>query len=569
MKVESGFWDQYRDEAESATYDPSDDEIRIYTGYVPRSMYLALRDAGFGRAPVQGCFFQVWTPEREDVALALCDEIETEGTTLAERAEDRYIRFAGYRDNAASRAHEQAERSRQAIEGIPFGQPILVGHHSERKHRKAIEKAQRAASKTVEEFDRRDYWKWRAQGVIRNAAHKFAPGTTYRRIKSLRTELRKMKRDRKRTPESFRSFVWWWVAERREDEDGQFVLENHRHMRFADLSREDQLELRTEYIENVLERRPWYDRWIDHLEGQIFYWESIYEVVRTDGLEGSTNEQREIRKGDWIRNRRWGGWARVVRVNKSRETGLISTVSVDMNTYTQRFCIRKWDYENIAQVLSEKQYQQLTETEKLGRENCGPRAQKAVDEEKEEAKELVDKVEQVETVVTYDNDYHPTPGDVAGRMVDLLNVPDLLARFGLFSQFLEPSSGDGRLIRWLQEQWPGLKVDFCELNATGQRLSEKAGGKLVCADFLEYEPRELYSGIVMNPPYSKRAWIAHLKKAMHVLAVGGRLVALLPTGALYQIEHYLDLLDAEQIDLGSVFEGTQIETSIVVIEKEG
>lgn len=39
---------------------------------------------------------------------------------------------------------------REEASGIPFGQPILVGHHSERRHRRAIERANAAASKSVE-----------------------------------------------------------------------------------------------------------------------------------------------------------------------------------------------------------------------------------------------------------------------------------------------------------------------------------------------------------------------------------------------------------------------------------
>lgn len=45
---------------------------------------------------------------------------------------------------AAARAQQQGEASlssaRQLVEGIPFGQPILVGHHSEKRHRRTLEK---------------------------------------------------------------------------------------------------------------------------------------------------------------------------------------------------------------------------------------------------------------------------------------------------------------------------------------------------------------------------------------------------------------------------------------------
>jgi hypothetical protein len=39
---------------------------------------------------------------------------------------------------------------REEVSGIPFGQPILVGHHSEGRHRRAIARAERAMDRAVE-----------------------------------------------------------------------------------------------------------------------------------------------------------------------------------------------------------------------------------------------------------------------------------------------------------------------------------------------------------------------------------------------------------------------------------
>ena len=51
-----------------------------------------------------------------------------------ERLEVRAIKAHGMSDQRWGAAHA-------AVAGIPFGQPILVGHHSERRHRRAIERA--------------------------------------------------------------------------------------------------------------------------------------------------------------------------------------------------------------------------------------------------------------------------------------------------------------------------------------------------------------------------------------------------------------------------------------------
>lgn len=53
----------------------------------------------------------------------------------------------------------------ESATGIPFGQPILVGHHNENRHKRTIERAHKAMDKCVEERDkaidyrrRAEYW---------------------------------------------------------------------------------------------------------------------------------------------------------------------------------------------------------------------------------------------------------------------------------------------------------------------------------------------------------------------------------------------------------------------------
>lgn len=59
---------------------------------------------------------------------------------------------------AAERAEAQSEAAykradlREEASGIPFGQPILVGHHSERRHRAAIKRADNAMRASIEEM---------------------------------------------------------------------------------------------------------------------------------------------------------------------------------------------------------------------------------------------------------------------------------------------------------------------------------------------------------------------------------------------------------------------------------
>lgn len=72
---------------------------------------------------------------------------------------------------AAARAEAKANAAfrrgdlREEVSGIPMGQPILVGHHSERRHRNAIKRAQRAMRAGIEASERAKQLSQRAAAV--------------------------------------------------------------------------------------------------------------------------------------------------------------------------------------------------------------------------------------------------------------------------------------------------------------------------------------------------------------------------------------------------------------------
>jgi hypothetical protein len=295
---------EYKHEVDYATYDPEDDKLRIYSGRVSKELYDILAEAGYRRAYKQGCFFATWQPRREDLALELCGEIEDEDSTLLDRAGERQERFATYSDNAARRARQRHQASHDAVKGIPLGQPILVGHHSERAHRAAIKRAQNHATKAVEESRRRDYWSRRAKSALRNANRKAAPGPTARRIKKLKAELRKCQRMIDPQGKDWHDAESWSRSFHKKTDD--------------------------EIAQMWEQRVAYYSRWIEHLEGQVEYWETIYTE------SGGVNADRhgwDLKKGGWVRGR-WG-WGQVQRVNKGQD-GEISSVSLDKETFKTR-----------------------------------------------------------------------------------------------------------------------------------------------------------------------------------------------------------------------------------------
>ena len=79
--------------------------------------------------------------------------------SAAERDAEKREQAAARADRMDSRAEKRSAEAQRRFEasdlreeksGIPFGQPILVGHHSERKHRNAIERAHQNLGKGEE-----------------------------------------------------------------------------------------------------------------------------------------------------------------------------------------------------------------------------------------------------------------------------------------------------------------------------------------------------------------------------------------------------------------------------------
>lgn len=91
--------------------------------------------------------------------------IRADGFNTQERAKRKAEKLKGYASNAIKRSNEAYKKSdlSESATGIPFGQPILVGHHSENRHRRTIERAHKAMDKCVEERDKASDYKRRAE----------------------------------------------------------------------------------------------------------------------------------------------------------------------------------------------------------------------------------------------------------------------------------------------------------------------------------------------------------------------------------------------------------------------
>ena len=96
----------------------------------------------------------------------------TDGTNHQTRAAARAQKYDEWAAAAQQRSNDAFQRSENAVAGIPFGQPILVGHHSESAHRNAIKRSDSAMRKCVEESDKArshesksEYWERKAEVI--------------------------------------------------------------------------------------------------------------------------------------------------------------------------------------------------------------------------------------------------------------------------------------------------------------------------------------------------------------------------------------------------------------------
>ncbi|MER6977654.1 ParB/RepB/Spo0J family partition protein, partial [Streptomyces carpinensis] len=171
---------------------------------------------------------------------------------------DRYSDRAG---RAAARSDARYQASK-AISDYMTGEPIKVGHHSEARHRRDIERMDGHMRASIQEEKKSSYWSDRARAAENYERFRKDPYRTRRRLKKLRADLRQKER---------------YVAEAAEKGwDGE------------------------RYEVDVLDLRE-----------EIALWEQIVEQAKAEGVKIWGPE--DFAPGDYVRY--LGSWYQVKRVN--------------------------------------------------------------------------------------------------------------------------------------------------------------------------------------------------------------------------------------------------------------
>lgn len=323
----------------SATYSPDDNKLRLYASHrLDEETYQRVKQAGFKYAPKQQLFVApMWTPGRVDLLIELAGQIDDEDQSLVERQEERAERFEGYSEKRATESEQQLNAVDALTSAIPLGQPILVGHHSERRARKHAQRIENGMRRAVDLFETSEYWQQRAAGSLRLAKYKELPAVRYRRIKRIEADLRKAQR----AIDNAEKFTKLWSLQTldrvlalkiadRESISACFTLE--KYPRPADKSQyEGAMSIWSALTDEIITTEQARDiclrchqrtiarcgRWVDHYNNRL-----TYERAMLDESGGVLASGTEMEPGGKVLSR--GEWLTIVRVNRSG--GKISSV---------------------------------------------------------------------------------------------------------------------------------------------------------------------------------------------------------------------------------------------------
>lgn len=87
-----------------------------------------------------------------------------------ERKEKRIDRMEAHAARAQAESAAASHTAHEIMQHIPPGQPILVGHHSERHHRRDLDKIDRNMRKSIEADEKAAYYASRAASAANNTA---------------------------------------------------------------------------------------------------------------------------------------------------------------------------------------------------------------------------------------------------------------------------------------------------------------------------------------------------------------------------------------------------------------
>jgi len=601
----------------TATYSPEDNKIRIYPNErLDSETYQKVKAAGFKWAPKQELFVApMWTPDREDLAIELCGDIGDEDTSLVDRAEERAERFEEYSDKREKEAYQASESVKQLTDNIPIGQPILIGHHSEKRARKDAKRIENGMRKAVKLWETSKYWEDRAKGAISHAKYKELPTVRARRIKKLEADLRKQEKEKKEAEQFIR--LWesidsesilkfkegeqtperraLWIANR--DHVYKCFTLTEYPRKYPASQYEGSMSLWSALTDGVCtayqaqeialkvhaRNIKRHERWITHLTNRLTYEKAMLNEAGAGALIEKKPRPKQLPlcnyrapEGIQIENPYHRGEFETypqVEMTKA-EYGKIpkdyKMVQTAENSHRIRTTLKMYIPGYIPSQENDRWHrvcvfltdQKVTEKpDPIEKQQVAPiiktrpvykpPARTEFDDLKDTLKEGIKTVSAPQLF--------PTPEPIAVKMVELAEIEP-------GHDVLEPSAGTGNLLKSLPCIRPNGSVTAIEINQNLKPYLEPWADNITIDDFLNCHEIGNFDRIIMNPPFSKASDIKHIKHAMTFLKPGGRLVALCANGPR-QNEQLRPLADHwEVLPEGSFKQaGTNVNIALMVI----
>lgn len=98
--------------------------------------------------------------------------VRKDGLNVQEWAKRRAEKYTGYASNAESKSESYYKASNEGRDFLSLGEPIKIGHHSEKRHRALIERNHNRIDKSIEfsnkakEYESKaEYWKSKADNI--------------------------------------------------------------------------------------------------------------------------------------------------------------------------------------------------------------------------------------------------------------------------------------------------------------------------------------------------------------------------------------------------------------------
>jgi len=171
-------------------------------------------------------------------------------------------------------------------------------------------------------------------------------------------------------------------------------------------------------------------------------------------------------------------------------------------------------------------------------------------------------------------DYFATPEPVGYKMVQWAGLKD-------GDRVLEPSAGHGAISRFFSPNTDNTIIEpSSRLAPQAQMNTDNA--KLINGYFEDLHIGNKYDAVTMNPPFGTggKTAVEHVAKAFKHLRNGGRVIAIIPRGAMAdkRFDAWYESDDAKDAHMvgevllpGVTFEraGTKVATRIVIIDKGG